>query len=173
MGAGRPRTTSFVPEEMIKLGEEMIEWVRENDPLHLSQWYTIEKGFIYEEWKSFIKRPEFIPYYQRALKMVGVKYLDGGSKRIKDGISHRWQRVYFKDLKDQEDEDAKEEADRKKDIMEFEYKLKSQNGATSDELVSKHDSLMAQLLAFQMGRSERALSSLNEEDNTSTSESKS
>ncbi len=100
----RPRTTSFTPEEMIELGEEMIKWVKEHDPIHLSQWYTIEKGYTYNEWKQFITKPEFHPYYEKALKMVGMKYLDGESKKIKQGIAERWQRVYFKDLREEEDE---------------------------------------------------------------------
>jgi len=52
--SGRPRTTSLSPEEMIALGEEMLLWLKENEDyvLHLSDWYTLEKGFIYKDWKS-------------------------------------------------------------------------------------------------------------------------
>lgn len=116
MVAGCPRTISFSPEKMIELGKEMVEWVKLNDPLHLSQWYTIHKGFTYNEWKSFLQKKEFIPYYEIALKLVGIKYLNGESKKIKDGISQRWQRIYFKDLKEAEDEDADRECERKKSI---------------------------------------------------------
>jgi len=108
---GRPRTVSFSEEEMIDLGKEMVEWVKQNDPLHLSEWYTIEKMFIYEEWKTFIQRKEFIPYYQRALKIVGKNYLHNNGK-VNPGISQRWQRVYFKDLKEQEDQDLDDAAKR-------------------------------------------------------------
>ena len=64
MPAGRPRTTSFSVEEMIALGEEMVAFVKKNKKtiLHLSEWYTIEKGFIYREWKTFIQKEEFLPY---------------------------------------------------------------------------------------------------------------
>lgn len=103
----RPRTVSLPPDEMISLGEEMIKWVKKNDPLHLSQWYTIEKGYTYNEWKSMIVKDEFYPYYEKALKLVAIKYLDGESKKIKQGISERWQRVYFKDLREDEDETAR------------------------------------------------------------------
>lgn len=110
----RPRVFSFSKEEMIVLGEEMVKWVKEHpDMLHLSEWYTIEKGFTYKEWKNFIQLEEFLPYYEKALKIVGLKYLNKDSK-VRDGISQRWQRVYFGDLRDQEDEDAKKEADLKK-----------------------------------------------------------
>lgn len=103
---GRPRTVSLEPDEMKKLGQEMLDWVAENDPLHLSQWYTIHMGITYNQWKAMIAMPEFLPYYEQALKLVGLKYLDGESKRVKEGISQRWQRIYFKDLKEEEDETA-------------------------------------------------------------------
>jgi hypothetical protein len=101
----RPRTVSLEPEEMIKLGEEMVEWVMENKPIHLSMWYTQLKDFSDKEWNAMRQIPEFLHYYEKALKLVGYSYLDKDSNvdgRLKD----RWQRVYFKDLKHQEDQDA-------------------------------------------------------------------
>lgn len=111
MISGRPRTSSLSTEEMIQLGQEMVEWCIENKPLHLSEWYTIKKMFTYNQWKSFIQKKEFIPYYEKALKLVGIQYLDKES-RIRDGISQRWQRVYFKDLKEKEDKDKKSDLER-------------------------------------------------------------
>ena len=107
MSAGRPRTTSFTKSEMIALGEEMVAFVKKNKKtiLHLSEWYTIEKGFIYREWKTFIQKEEFLPYYEQALKIIGLKYVDKSSN-VRDGISNRWQRVYFDDLREKEDIDA-------------------------------------------------------------------
>jgi hypothetical protein len=117
MVAGRPREISLSPKDMEKLGKEMVDWLK-NTPnvLHLSEWYTIEKGFIYNEWKAFIQCKEFLPYYERALKIVGKKYLDKNSDVI-PGISQRWQRVYFKDLKEQEDQDAIEEIERQSSLL--------------------------------------------------------
>jgi len=107
MPAGRPRSTSFSEKEMIELGKEMVAYVKENQKtiLHLSEWYTIEKGFIYAEWKAFIQKPEFLPYYEQALKIVGLKYVSKNSN-VRDSISQRWQRIYFRDLKEGEDDDA-------------------------------------------------------------------
>lgn len=113
MPAGRPRTISLSPEEMEELGLEMVKWVKENDPLHLSQWYCIEKGYTDKEWDTMHVCPEFFPYYEQALKIVGLKYLDKNSN-VRDGIAHRWMRVYFKDFRDREDEKAKFDADLKK-----------------------------------------------------------
>jgi hypothetical protein len=107
MPPGAPRTVSFSTEEMIKLGEEMLQWLKDNpETLHLSEWYTIHKGFTYNQWKSFIQIQDFLPYYEQAIKIVGIKYLNKDSK-VRDGISQRWQRIYFKDLKEEEDETAK------------------------------------------------------------------
>ena len=114
MPGGRPRDVSFSPDEMIELGQEMVDYVTKNKKtiLHLCEWYTILKGFTYKQWKTFIQRSEFIPYYEQALKIVGLKYVDKNSN-VRDGISQRWQRVYFGDLKEQEDQDANDEAARR------------------------------------------------------------
>jgi hypothetical protein len=109
---GRDRTVSFSEEEMIILGEEMVEWVKLHKPIHLSMWYTQHKDFTDKQWDTFRKCPEFFHYYTKALKLIGYSYLDKDSQvdvRLKD----RWQRVYFKDLKESENEDAKFDADLK------------------------------------------------------------
>lgn len=103
----RPRVFSFSEKEMIELGKEMVAYVKKNKKtiLHLSEWYTIEKGYTYNEWKNFIAKAEFFPYYEQALKIVGLKYVDKSSN-VRDGISNRWQRLYFGDLREQEDQEA-------------------------------------------------------------------
>ena len=123
MPAGAPRTVSFSPDEMVKLGEEMIEYILSNHKkmLHLSQWYSIEKMFTDKQWETFCDKAEFIPYYEKALKLVGLNYLDKTSN-VRDGISHRWQRVYFKDLRKREDMDADAEAARKASALKSEAK---------------------------------------------------
>lgn len=118
MAVGAPRTVSFSKEEMISLGKEMVEWIINHpDTLHLSEWYTIEKMFTYKQWKTFTDREEFIPYYEVALKIIGRKYLDKDS-RVRDGISQRWQRIYFGDLKEAEDQDKDDDVIRQKSVAE-------------------------------------------------------
>lgn len=122
MPAGTPRTVSLPPENMKKLGEEMVQWISENkDVLHLSEWYTIEKMYTYNQWKTFIARPEFIPYYEKALRIVGRKYLDKTSN-VDSSIKQRWQRSYFHDLKEIEDLDADQEAERKANALKSDAK---------------------------------------------------
>ncbi len=101
---GRPRTVSPEPYEMIELGKEMVEWVKKNDPLQIFQWYSHEKFYTYDEFDTMKKRPEFVPYYEQAMNYIALKYIDGESERIKKGISERFIRLFFKDVKKEENE---------------------------------------------------------------------
>jgi len=139
MTAGRPRTVSLTEDQMIALGKEMVAYVKENQKtiLHLSEWYTIEKGFIYAEWKTFIQRQEFIPYYEQALKIVGLKYVNKSSN-VRDSISQRWQRVYFGDLREREDEDADTNEVRKANALKSEARAIEQERAKVLEEVQRN-----------------------------------
>jgi len=145
---GRPRTVSLPPDEMIKLGEEMVKWCVENKPLHLSQWWSIHKDISDDDWETFKKRPEFVRYYTKAMRIVGMGYLDKDSKvdvRVKD----RWQRVYFKDLRSQEDEDAK-----------FASRLKAEEAVVVDEnFNNKFDKFSKAITEAQSQASSKALKS--------------
>ncbi len=109
MTVGAPRTVSLPPDEMDALGKEMVQWVIDNQPNHLSAWYSAHKRFTYKQWDAFTKLPQFLPYYEQALKLVAQKYLDG---TVPPAIGSRFLRLYFKDLKDQEDEDKQADLDR-------------------------------------------------------------
>lgn len=117
----RPRVFAYSTAKMIELGQEMVEFVNENieDILHLSEWYTIEKGYTYNEWKNFIQIAEFLPYYEQALKIIGKKYVNKNSN-VRDKISDRWQRIYFPDLREQEDKDADDNELRKATALKSE-----------------------------------------------------
>ena len=115
MPAGRPRTVSLDPENMILLGEEMIEWVSLNNPIHLCQWYSFQKKFTKKQWRTMIVAPEFLTYYEEALQLVGMNYVKKDSP-VYPSIKQRWQRVYFGDLKDQEDSDLDAAMERSKKV---------------------------------------------------------
>jgi hypothetical protein len=134
----RPRVFSFSEEEMILLGQEMVEFVKKNKKtiLHLSEWYTIEKGFTYNEWKNFIQKAEFFPYYEQALKIVGLKYVDKSSN-VRDSISQRWQRIYFGDLREGEDADAEAAELRKASALKGEARAQEQERQKVLEEVSR------------------------------------
>jgi len=148
MAGGRPRFVSLPPKEMEDLGKEMLAWIKLNKPIHLCQWYTIEKGFTYNEWKSFIQIPESLPYYEQALKLVGMKYLDG---TVDKSIAQRFLRVYFKDLKEEEN-----------DQLEYESKLRSREASTvSEDAIIRHDAMMSQIRSLQTDR-KRASKTIND-----------
>jgi hypothetical protein len=99
----RPRSVSYDPDEMIALGEEMLKWIVENDPIHLCQFYSLKKMFTYKQWDTMTQREEFIPYYEKALQIIGLKYILKDNE-IESSIKHRFLRLYFKDLKHSENE---------------------------------------------------------------------
>lgn len=145
MAGGRPRTITPDPEDMVALGEEMVKWVEKNKPIHLSMWYTQVKDFTDHQWDSFRRIPEFLHYYTKALKLVGYGYLDKDSNvdvRLKD----RWQRVYFKDLKQEEDDNVMQQHNLKKELMELEAKIKSKEQTqTSEEDINRLESILEQM----------------------------
>ena len=143
MVAGAPRTVSKSPAEMIALGEEMCKWVAENNPIHLSMWYTMVKDITDKEWNTYRMCPEFLHYYTKALKLVGMNYINKDSA-VDPRIRDRWLRVYFKDLKQEEDETAKYLQSLKIEDLE---KL-------SPEYLSKLDQMMAQMRGNQASNSD-------------------
>jgi hypothetical protein len=135
----RPREFSFSEKEMIAMGEEMIAYVNKHKKtiLHLCEWYTIEKGFTYNEWKNFIQKAEFFPYYEKALKIVGLKYVEKNSN-VRDNISPRWQRIYFGDLREGEDKDADDNELRKATALKSEARAIEQERQKVLEEVQRH-----------------------------------
>lgn len=140
---GRPRTVSLPPEEMEKLGQEMVDWVRQNNPIHLSQWYSCYKHFTKKQWKTMIHCEEFLPYYEEALFKVGYNYLTKDSI-IESSLKHRWLRHYFSDLREQEDEDAKAASNLKKE----------ENKATSEADSAKLDTFINMVSMLQTSSKE-------------------
>jgi len=151
---GRPRTVSRTPEEMIALGEEMVKWVEANKPLHLNEWYAIEKMILYNEWKAFQTNAEFAPYYKKCLAMVSKNYING---TINSSIAHRFMNVYFKDVREEERESVKhkleQEYEFKKNLLELEIKLKANtDGQVNEEIKESYKALMNQFSQLQSDR---------------------
>jgi hypothetical protein len=141
MPAGRPRTVCPEKEELIKLGQEMVQWCTDNKPLHLCEWYSIKEDITDNVWDTMRKRDEFVHYYRKALKIVGLGYLDKDSS-VDRTIKDRWQRVYFKDLKEEEDETAR-----------FLHSLKIEElEKLPPEVIEKYSSLMELMKKNQNGK---------------------
>lgn len=138
MPAGRPRTVSYTPEKMVELGEEMINWVLENKPMHLSQWYHGAKRFVFKDWETMRKAPEFFMYYEQALSLVGLQYIEKNSN-IEPNVKNRWLRVYFKDLRKREDEDLDAASDRAQKVAQSAYTL---------EQLAQFDTFLLQMKSY-------------------------
>ena len=131
----RPRTVSLEPDAMIELGKEMVAWVKQNKPMHLKEWYSIEKQYTKSEWDTFKRRDEFIIYYEQALAIISIGYLNG---HIVPAIAQRFLRYYFHDLREQEDRDAQDKIDR-----ELAMKLKIiESESKSGNLVPPRDEVV-------------------------------
>lgn len=142
---GAPRTVSFSKEEMIALGQEMIDWLKKTpNVLHLSEWYTCEKKFIFKQWETFIERDEFMPYHEEALRIIGKQYLDKNSN-IREGVSQRWQRIYFPDLRKREDQDLRQKMELEIEKEAAIAKMK-EDKAFTPEMEAQLSKLMDQLL---------------------------
>ncbi len=118
MTAGRPRTVSPEPEECIKLGEELLEWLTEPTEefrVLFGQFWALKKRMLRKEWKKLIEIPEFRPYYEACQQILAVKCLDG---TLKEGQGNRYLRLYDRDLIEAENEQAKIDADLKKQSNE-------------------------------------------------------
>jgi hypothetical protein len=117
MVAGRPRTAVPEKDELIELGKDLVNWASEQTEelrCQYCQWYSLKHGFIKKQWEQMREKPEFQCYYEQARVCLGLKYVDG---TINQSIAHRFLRVYVPEVKEQEDEDAIAESERKKSIL--------------------------------------------------------
>lgn len=151
---GHPRTVSPNDEGLIKLGEEMVEFCKKNEPLHLSDFYTLEKGIIYKTWKTYIQRSVFIPYYEQALKIVAKHYING---TIAPPIAQRFIRIYYRDVKDEEDDIIQIKLDKelqhKKDLIDHELARKAETGINVPaEMLDKFADIMRAMSNSQSDR---------------------
>ena len=92
----RPRTVSPSPEECVKLGEEMVAWVKANNPTHLSEWYSLEKMIPWNMFNAMCEVKEFLPYYEVALNLVARNARNGILDKT---IAQRFLGLYHRDLK--------------------------------------------------------------------------
>lgn len=102
---------SLTPEDdqLEILGEELLLWCEEDVPkkerqhLFFSQWYSGKKNILRAQWKAMIQHPNFRPYYEQAASILGYKLVTGS---IKEGLAHRFIRIYHADVREDDDEIA-------------------------------------------------------------------
>lgn len=119
-GGGRPRTAVPEKEELIQLGEKLVEWaagkVEEGDRIRVRfcDWYTAE-GFIRSQWEKMTEKPEFKWYHERARSLLALRYVDG---TVNQSIAHRYLRIYDPEVRDSENEDLVYKANLTKETAE-------------------------------------------------------
>ena len=113
MAGGRPRGIFPTEKEMIELGKDLVEWATEKtDEIRTSFcfWYGLKHSILYEEWKLMKRREEFSPYYQKARAAMAQKL---HAQALEKGLSHRYIRMYDRELSDMEDQDKDEDIKRR------------------------------------------------------------
>jgi len=129
---GRPRTTVPEKEELIKLGQDLVQWAtEETDELRCRycQWYCLKHGFVRKHWDLMLQKPEFRVYYEMAQASLAKRYIDGS---INPSIAHRLLPIYLPEVKEEEKEAKKFESDLRKEESSF----------ISKEQEEKHESIL-------------------------------
>jgi hypothetical protein len=123
----RPRSIVPEKEELIRLGEDLLEWAAEKKKGELRcrwcEWYSRKHFFIREQWKKMIDKEEFRPYYEAAQAYLAEKWIDG---TINQSIAHRYLRIYDPELREHEDSDADQNEVRKANALKSEAKAVEQ-----------------------------------------------
>lgn len=108
MVAGRPRTITPPPAELIKLGEDLVAWATDESEqakkekrIRFCEWYSLKHGLLDKDWDNMLQKPEFLGYYKKAQTALAKRWLDG---TICPSIAHRFIRIYCPELKKEEDE---------------------------------------------------------------------
>lgn len=133
---GRPRTVSPPPDECIRLGQEMVQWVKQNHPTHLSEWFSIQKMIPWKMWNTMCETSEFLPYYEISLSMVAENCRNG---TLNPSIAQRFLSLYHRDLK-REERETVEHASKQKSINESQL-------PKNDDIIS---SLLAEIKSLKL-----------------------
>lgn len=110
---GRPRTLIPETKELIELGEHLVKWASEkqkkgeNLRVRFCDWYT-DQGFVRKQWEAFRDHPDFNWYYEKARSLMALRYIDG---TVNQSIAHRYLRMYDPEVRDDENDKAKFEAE--------------------------------------------------------------
>jgi len=112
--AGRPRVQLPPDEKVVELGKDLVQWAAEETDdkrTAFSFWYALKHNLIREEWKALLKLDLFRPYYEKARASLAKKL---HNDELEKGLTHRYLRLYDREIADEEDEKARFDADLKK-----------------------------------------------------------
>ena len=139
----RPRSITPESKDLIALGKEMVEWVKKNKPIHIKEFYCIHKMILFKDWDAYTQKTEFLPYYETAMGLVSLNYING---TINPSIAQRFIRVYFKDVRLEEDAVKIKDHDLQKKLAEFVHTMRKEMTETvSDDVKAQFEALMTQI----------------------------
>ena len=149
VGYGRPPNPGYTNEDLVVLGEELLQWLRVCDEpsltstgdlkpqvVHLSEWYSQIKGMTRTQWNSLSSRECFRDYYDRAREWMGVKLLR--NKDVPQTYGGRFIGIYFKEVKEEDREIAHDKIDyevKRKAELELARVLPPNDGHIDKELL--------------------------------------
>jgi len=142
VGHGRPPAPGFEDENVIKLGEELLDWMRacdadkKCDVVHLSEFYSEIKGIAPSQWDSLTHRSCFHCYYERAKKWMGKRIMK--NKNLSPTYGSRFLGIYCKEVTEHEFEVAKKKID---------YELERKAAMDSQKGMSPNDEKLDELIA--------------------------
>lgn len=130
----------YSDSEVIALGEELVSWIRmrfnaKDMPVHLTEWYLLEKDIMYPDWDLLRRRIEFRQYYDSALELMCL--CTQKNKTLEVAYGSRFLGVYSKDLR-------KHEKDIKFEVIDHEAEVKAE--ASNKNQTSPNDCLLSDLI---------------------------
>ncbi len=139
MAIGRPPEV-YSDEEVISLGKEMLAWIIErielgNPPVHLTQWYVLNKKILHPDWDALRKRLDFLHYYDTALDLMALATMT--NKDLEVAYGSRFLSVYSKDLR-------KHEKETKFEVIDHEAEVKAE--AANKSQTSPNDTTLVDLI---------------------------
>lgn len=148
-GHGRPPKEGFSDPEITAIGEEMLQWMKDNDKkeiVHLSEFYSEIKNIDKKYWKERLcRRPVFAPYWRQALDWMGKKLLK--NKKIPSAYGNRYLGIYHREVAEYELEMIKQKIDYEYD-KKIEALMKA-NVAPNDPMISD---LISSLKSLKEGK---------------------
>lgn len=113
MAGGRPRSVAPAPEECTRLGKELLEWAKVEDPdqprIRFAQWYSEKMSIPRKVWRALILTGEFVHYYECAQSYLANRVLN--PKILDKSFGHRYIRLYDRELIEAENKQAKLDAE--------------------------------------------------------------
>lgn len=115
---GRPRTVCPEHDELVELGKDLLQWATEETNelrCRFCQWYSLKHMILGRVWDLMIEKAEFHGYYESARAALAQRYMNGA---VNPSIAHRFVRIYMPEVKRDEEEKARFEAELKAKVEE-------------------------------------------------------